>query len=129
MLEDHQRATQIPNDPGVAWHHFLVGRFIGLLADRKTALALTIQTVEQRSEIHAVLVGLIELSVGRALPVVTEFTGELNLESREISVHQSSSDRHYSGHFSENGRVIILRGNGQSKPIYLVHEDTLSQFL
>lgn len=131
MLESHQRAALFPNDPGVQWHHFLGGRFIGPSprTAKNTSLALVAQTIDQQSPIHATLRGLIELSSGGSLPIVTEFVGELNLETREISIHQPRPDMHYTGRFSENGRVLVLRANEESKSAHLVHEETLAKFV
>jgi hypothetical protein len=131
MLEPHQRAALISNEPGVHWHHFLTARFLGLLphARKNTSLAITVQIIEQQSPIHVVLRGLIELSYEKALPVVSEFHAERNLETREISIHQSQPDKHLSGQFSENGRLLVVREIGQSKPIHLVHEETLAELV
>jgi hypothetical protein len=131
MLEPHQRAALIPIEPGVHWHHFLDGRFTGPAPHiaKNTSLAVTVQTIEQPSQTNAVLRGLVELLAGSSLPVVSEFVAELNLETREISIRQSRPDRRYLGQFSENGRLLVLRENGQPKPIYLVHEETLATLL
>ena len=119
MLEPHQRAALVPNAPEVRWLQFLRWRFLG------ASLGLAIQAAEQQNPEHAELRGLLEHSNDGSLPVVSEFTGTLNIESREITVHETRPERHYSGQFSENGRVLTLRRAGQPKPIYLVHEETL----
>lgn len=131
MLEPHQRAALFPNEPGVQWHHFLVGRFIGPSprAGKNTSLAVVTHTIEQQSSIHATLRGLLEVSSGDSLPIVSEFVGELNLETREISIHQAQSDTHYTGRFSDNGRVLVLGETGGSKSAHLVHEETLAKFV
>lgn len=119
MLEPRQRAALTPNSPAVMWHQFLGSRFLG------QSLGVTIRVVEQQSHEHADLRGILEHFHGGALPIVSEFTGALNIESREITVHETHRERDYSGQFSENGRVLTLRQPGQPKPIYLVHEETL----
>jgi hypothetical protein len=100
-LEPNQRAALIPNEPGVHWHHFLGGRFIGPAPHiaKNTSLAITVQIIEQQSQTNAVLRGLVELYAGSSLPVVSEFVAELNLETREISIRQSRPDRRYVGQF------------------------------
>ncbi len=119
MLEPHQRAARIPNAPEVRWHQFLSGRFLG------PTLGLAIQAAEQQTAEHAELRGILEYANDGSLPVVLEFTGALNIETREITVHETRPEWHYSGQFSENGRVLTLRRDGQAKLIYLVHEETL----
>jgi hypothetical protein len=128
MLEPHQRAALIPIEPGVQWHHFLSSRFTEGQSGNTPSLAVIFQAIEQHSPVHATLRGLLELSVGSSLPVVTEFRGELNLEAREISI-QAQPGRQYSGQFSGNGRVLVLRENGQTKSSHLVHAATLSELV
>jgi hypothetical protein len=131
MLEPHQRAALIPNEPGVHWHQFLGERFIGPAPHiaKNMSFAIAVQAIEQQSQTIAVLRGLVELFAGSSLPVVAEFVAEVNLETREISIRQSHPDRRYLGQFSENGRVLVLRENDQPKPIHLVHEETLSELV
>jgi hypothetical protein len=129
MLEPHQRAALIPNEPHVHWHSFLRGRFIGSLPERNKTLAIALQAVEQQSPVHAAMRGWVELSSGGALPVVSEFAGVLSLETREVSLRQTQPDKEYTGQISENGRVMVLRVSGQAKPIHLVHEETLAELL
>jgi hypothetical protein len=131
MLEPHKRATLIPNEPGVSWHHFLRGRFLGPFpqAGRDASLAILVQSIQQQSQEHAEIRGFTEQASGSSLPVVSEFVGVLNVESREISIHQIQPEKIFSGQISENGRVIVLRQSGDSKPVNLVHEETLAQFL
>jgi hypothetical protein len=88
-----------------------------------------VQTIEQQSQEHAEIRGILEQSSGSSLPVVSEFVGVLNLESLEISIQQTQPEKIYSGQISENGRVITLWQTGQSKPIHLVHDETLVQFV
>lgn len=131
MLEPHQRAALIPNDPGVSWHHFLRSRFASAppAVAGRTSLAVVVQSLEQRSPFHAEWRGLVELASGSSLPVVSEFHGELNLETREFSLQQSQPERHYSGQISENGRVMVLQQSGQSKAVHLVHDETLAELV
>jgi hypothetical protein len=131
MLEPHQRAALIPNEAGQIWHHFLKGRFIGKFprAGRDMSLAIMVQSIGQQDQIHASLHGLVELYSGESLPVVAEFRGELNLETREMALQQLQPDRHYTGQISENGRVIVIRETGEAKPVNLVHEETLGQLM
>jgi hypothetical protein len=131
MIEPHQRAALIPNDPGVSWTHFLTARFVGPLpqAGREVAMAIVSQAIMQQSQGHANLRGLVEVSSRSSLPVVFEFVGALNLETREITIHQTQPDKIYGGQISENGRVMTLREAGHSKPIHLVHEETLAQLV
>jgi hypothetical protein len=131
MFEPHQRAALMPNQPGVSWHHFLSGRFVGSLpqAGRDASLGIMVQSIEQQSQEHADIRGFLERSSGSSLPVVSEFVGVLNLESREISIHQAQPEKIYGGQISENGRVMVLRESGHSKAIHLVHEETLARFL
>ena len=131
MIEPHQRAALIPNDPGVSWAHLLRARFVGPFAQAGSgaSLAIVVQAVAQRSQEHADLRGLVEVSSRSSLPVVFEFVGAVNLETREISIRQAQPDRIYGGHISENGRVMTLREAGHSKPIHLVHEETLARLV
>lgn len=131
MLEPHQRAALIANEPGVSWNHFLRGRFLGPLphAGKDASLGVVMQTIEQQSQEHAEIRGFTEQSSGSSLPVVTEFAGVLNVETREISIHQAHAQMNFSGQISANGRVMVLRQAGQSKPLHLVHEGTLAQLL
>jgi hypothetical protein len=93
------------------------------------SLAVSIQSLVQKSQGHAELKGLIELSSGGSLPVVFVFDGVLNLETREISIQQTHPEKHWDGLLSENGRVMTLHEAGQAKPIHLVHELTLDQLV
>lgn len=131
MIEPHQRAALIPNDPGVSWPHFLSARFVGPLprSGRAATLAIVVQTIVQQSPEHASLRGLVEISSRSSLPVVFEFVGALNLETREISIRQAQPEKIYGGRISENGRVMTLCEAGHSKPIPLVHEETLAQLV
>ena len=136
MLEDHERAARMPNETNVTWHHFVSSRFIGQ-ASRKaggTSLAIDIQSVALVSYLDAELRGLLEYSTTSALPVVFEFTGTLNLETRDVFInnaHEGDPERSYAGSFSENGRVLTLRslapGEPPSKPLQLIHEGTLQE--
>lgn len=119
----------IPNDPGVSWLHFLTGRFVGTSARSGASLAIVVQAFGQQDLGNAGLRGLVEVSSRSSLPVVFEFTGALNLETREITIHQTQPDKIYSGQISENGRVMTLRESGHAKPIHLVHEETLAQLV
>jgi len=123
MIEPHQRAALIPNSRGVLWHTFLRERFLG------TSFGILIQSIEQQTQEHADLHGLVEHSFGRSLPVVSDFSGALNIETREITIHETQHDRHYAGQFSENGRVLTLRQQGEAKPLHLVHDETLRDLL
>ena len=131
MIEPHQRAALIPNDPGASWTQFLRARFVGPLsqAGRDASLAIVVQTIVQQSQEHAHLRGLVEVSSRSSLPVVFEFAGLLNLQTREVSIHQTQPDKIYDGQLSENGRVMTLREAGRSKPMHLVHEETLAQLV
>ena len=124
MLQPHQRAAQIPNEPGVSWLAFLGGRF----AAADGTFAVLVQRMAQRGHTSD-LEGLIELSAGGSLPVVYPFTGALNLEFREISLQQTHPEKRWAGQLSENGRVMTLHEVGQAKPLHLVHETTLEQLL
>ena len=125
MIQPHQRAALIPNEPGVSWLSFLGARFV----EASGELAVAVQNMEQKSQGHFELTGLIELSSGGSLPVVYPFTGVLNLETREISIQQTQPAKHWSGPLSENGRVMTLLEVGQAKPVHLVHEPTLEQLV
>jgi hypothetical protein len=129
MLEPHKRAALIPNNPGVAWHEFLSDRFIESSPFAGKRLAIVVHTIQQQSYEHAELRGLLEISSGSSLPVVSGFAGSLNLESREILLQQVNPDRHFTGQISENGRVITLREKEQSKPMHLIHEGTFAQLV
>jgi len=128
MLEPHQRAAVIPNDPGVNWHSFIKSRFVDASGE-DPSLAIVVLNVAQQDQTLANLRGLVELSLGGSLPVVSEFAGVVNLESREISIHQTQPQGIYAGQLSGNGRVMVLREAGQSTPIHLVHEQTLAQLV
>ena len=121
----------IPSEPGVPWHSFLKSRFVESLhpTGKSASLAIVVQTIQQQSQILADIQGLVELSSGSSLPVVSDFVGQLNLESRELSIHQAHPQKVWIGEISENGRVMALREVGQSKPIHLVHEQTLAQLV
>ena len=131
MIEPHQRATLIPNDPGVSWLHVLSARFVGpfLQAGKDASLAIVVQTITPQSLAHAHLRGIVEVSSRSSLPVVFEFAGVVNMETREISIHQTQPDKIYGGQVSENGRVMTLRETGHSKPMHLVHEETLERLI
>ena len=131
MLEPYQRAALIPNEPGMSWHHFMRGRFVDseIPAAKDASLALVIQMMEQQGQTLAHIRGLVERSLGLSLQVVAEFVGQINLESRDISIHQRQPEKAYTGQISENGRVIVLYEAGEAKPIHLVHEETLAQLV
>ena len=131
MLELHTRAALTPSQPRVSWHSFIKSRFIDTLHHGKgdQSLAVVVQSIQQQSQTVAEIRGLMELSLGSSLPVVSEFVGVLNLENREISIRQTQPERNYAGQVSENGRVIVLREAGQSRPIHLIHEETLTQLV
>jgi hypothetical protein len=132
MLEPHQRAQWLTNNPGVTWQHFVRSRFIGPSPERRGAtLGVVVQNATQESEIHAELRGLLELSTSQSLPIVHEFVASIDLVTRDLSI-EGSNGSFYSGQFSENGRVLTLRtqlpGGGTSRPFHLVHEATLAHF-
>jgi hypothetical protein len=131
MLENHQRAALIPNEPNLMWHHFLRSRFV---SQQAPGLALVVLGVVQQSGSHAELAGLVEYGSGATLPVVVDFAGTLDLDTREFSIRESQPERDaksYVGRFSENGRVIVLRSavpdGRMSKPFHLVHDETLAE--
>ena len=124
MLQPHQRAAMMPNEPKVHWHQFLVSRY----RSSDESLALVIQNVAQQSPHHADLKGQIEVSPAGSLPVIFEFAGVLNLETREVSVQQTQPAIIWTGQISANGRVVALRKAGGGKVIHLVHEETLAEF-
>jgi hypothetical protein len=113
------------------WHSFLTSRFVESLQSKgkSVSLAIVVRTIQQQSQILANIHGLIELSSGLSLPVISDFVGQLNLESRELSIHQAHPQIAWNGQISENGRVMLLREAGPSKPIHLVHEQTLAQLV
>lgn len=131
MLEDHQRAAMIANEPNVSWHHFVRSRFEARREHRKkgTSVAVEIERVELPSPVHADLTGIMEHASGGSLPVVVRFTGTLYLEARDVLIepeqNRGASER-YSGRFSENGRVLTLQlhspGGAGPKQLHLVHE-------
>jgi hypothetical protein len=135
MLELHQRAAWMANEPTVAWHHFLRSRFAGRLPAREggAEMAVVVQTVVQQSPTHAELRGCMEYGPSFS-PVVFDFVASLDLETRELVVREPhpnpQPERTYSGQFSENGRVMTLHaalpGGRTSKPIHLIHEATLA---
>lgn len=136
MLEDHERAARMPNEGNVTWHHFVRSRFAGQVSRKGggTFLAIDVQSVALVSYLDAELRGLLEYSTASALPVVFEFTGTLNLETRDVfidSAHEGQPERRYAGSFSENGRVLTLRScapdEPPSKPLHLVHEGTAQE--
>ena len=131
MLQPHQRAALIPADLGVPSHSFLKSRFVESLqpTGKSPFLAIVVQAIQLQSQILADIQGLVELSSGSSLPVVSDFVGQLNLESRELSIRQSQPGKIFSGDLSENGRVMVLRQAGQAKQIHLVHEQTLAQLV
>jgi hypothetical protein len=113
----------------VSWHQFLASRFVGRLPNlgRETSLGISVRAIQQQGPEHAEIHGFLEQSSGSSLPVVSEFVGVLNLETREITIDHPHLEATYHGRISENGRVMILRQGAQSKPIYLVHEETLAE--
>lgn len=157
MLDIHQRAAWIENEPHIEWHHFLRSRFAGGLPGRGGAeLVVAVQTVVQQSEIQAELRGSMEYFPERgALPVVFDFVGSVQLDNREVILRemhshgqavqlrapalqaqeQAHDGRIYAGQISENGRVMTLQAvaadgrTAQSKPFHLIHEDTLAELL
>jgi hypothetical protein len=113
-----------------------LSRFTGQAPGAKSdaSLALVVQMVSQQSATHAELSGLMEYGHGSSLPVVFECTGTVDLETRDLSIHEANQgERSYVGRFSENGRVIslssLLATGRKSKPFHLVHEDTLAQLV
>ncbi len=134
MLETHQRAAWLTNEPDVVWHHFLRARFVGQLPAREggAGFAVVVQTIAQQSESHAELRGSVEYFSDPSLPVVFEFVGVLQIETRELSIQeaQPNQPRNYAGQFSENGRVLTLRPRDAEqragKPFHLIHEETLA---
>jgi hypothetical protein len=134
MLETHQRAAWLTNEPNVAWHHFLRSRFVGRLPARDggAGFAVIVQAIEQQSAAHAELRGCVEYFSDPSLPVVFEFMGILQIETREFSIQkaQPNQPRNYSGQFSENGRVLTLRARDAAhrdgNPFHLIHEETLA---
>ncbi len=121
------------NEPNASWHHFVRSRFEARLLRRRDSIsvAIDIQRVELGSAVHADLAGVMEHSSGSSLPVVTPFTGTLDLESRELLMEQeqrTGDASRYAGRFSENGRVLTLRAQGGAGfgpgEIHLIHEAT-----
>jgi len=131
MLEPHSRAALIPSEPGIPWYSFLQSRFVQYPppAAKIPAVAVVVQTIQQSSQILADIQGLVELSLGSSLPVVSAFVGQLNLESREFLIRQAHPEKSWSGQLSENGRVMVLREAGRAKPMHLIHEQTLAQLV
>ncbi len=136
MLELHQRAAWIVNEPNVEWHHLLRSRFVGQLPAREggTGIAVVVQSIVQQSEAQAELRGCMEYFSGRSLPVVFDFVGSLQIETRELVIREprpNLPERTYSGQLSENGRVMTLHAHlpegRTSKPIHLIHDDTLAE--
>lgn len=135
MLEDHQRAARMSNEGNATWHSFVRSRFVGRRSDRSgtTSVTIDIQSASLESSSHAELQGLLEYSADTALPVVFEFIGTLDLETREVLIdnHENSPERRYSGRFSENGRVLELTlqapGKAQAKQLHLIHEPTIGE--
>lgn len=125
MLQPHQRAALIPNDPGVSWPQFLGARFV----QSSGSFGVVVQSIVQKSQAYCELKGLIEISSSDSLPVIFTFDGVLNLETREISVHQAHPEKFWSGQISTNGRVMMLRQADQATPIHLVHEQTLEELI
>lgn len=125
MLQPHHRAALIPNDAGVSWPQFLSARFV----QSNGSFAIVVQSIVQRSRAHCELKGLVEISSNGSLPVIFIFDGVLNLESREISIHQAQPEKAWEGQISENGRVMMLREVGSAKAIHLIHEQTLEQLI
>jgi hypothetical protein len=131
MLEPHQRAALLPNGPGLSWHHFLAGRFVGTPGrpGGAASFACVVGNIQAQEPGIAEIRGWIEQSSGPALPIVSEFVGVLNLETREISFQLAQPATAYNGQISENGRVMVLRQTGQARPLYLVHEETLAELI
>ena len=136
MLQIHGRAALIPIEPSAHWYRFLLSRFIGTSpgGTNDASLALVVQSVSQQSATHAGLSGLMEYGSGVSLPVVFECSGTVDLETREIAIHESNQGKNsYTGSFSENGRVITLcsvsSAGQKSKPLHLIHEKTLTKLL
>jgi hypothetical protein len=125
MFQPHQRAALIPNGPGVKWPQWLGAPFV----QPGGSFAVVVQGLVQRGQEHLDLKGLIEISSGASLPVIFPFDGVLNLETREISIHQAQPEKSWSGQISANGRVMTLQEAGQAKPIHLVHEQTLDELI
>jgi hypothetical protein len=126
MLEDHQRAALMPNTANLTWAHFVRARFVA--EDRKTAFAVEILEVALQSPIDATVKGMLEQGARGSLPVVYEFLGTLDLESRELTIRDQADAQSYAGRFSENGRVLTLElttgGRGTGRPMHLIHEGT-----
>ncbi len=138
MLEDYERAAMIPIDSDAPWHRFVRARFSGWLGNGRDSrrFAVEVHGAAQQSGAHADLSGLLEYGGGAALPVIYEFTGTLDLETREVRFGDAgagAADRSYTGRFSENGRVLTLQSNGaggqQGKPVHLIHEGTRRDLL
>lgn len=136
MLEDHERAAMMINEGNVTWHQFVQARFVNRQSNRKghTSLSIDVQTVSQESHSHAALRGLLEYSTDSSLPIVFEFIGALDLDTRDVRIddgHGNNPERSYEGRLSENGRVLTLRsrmpGKTQAKPLHLVHEGTVQE--
>lgn len=134
MLELHQRAAFLPNDPPLTWLHFVRARFLGELRERGRAatVALTFHSAVQQGETLAEVRGVLEFSADGALPVIYECTGTLNLATRELSFEDTKAWS-YTGHFSGNGRVISLErrsaDGARSKPFHLIEAATLAELL
>jgi len=158
MLDIHQRAAWIENEPHIEWHHFLRSRFAGRMPGRGSGseLVVAVQTIVQQSEIQAELRGSMEYFPERgALPIVFDFVGSVQLDSREVILRemhshgqavqlrapalqaqdQAQDGRIYAGQISENGRVMSLQAvaadgrTPKSKPFHLIHEETLAELL
>jgi hypothetical protein len=152
MLDTYQRAAWIENEPHVAWYDFLVSRFAGHLPGRGGGqeLVVAVQTAAQRTELQAEMRGTLEYYLERgALPVVFDFVGSLQLDTREVILRELPANtlavqlqapapselegRFYAGQISENGRVMSLQAvaadgrTAKSKPFHLIHEGTLSE--
>lgn len=136
MLEDHKRAAMMPNEADVTWVRFVRSRFVGGQGRGAASLTVDILAATQQSGSHAALAGLLEYATDASLPVVFEFVGTLDLETREVLLDDPCGDlseRSYSGRLSENGRVLTLRsrypGKAHGKPLHLIHEDTRRDLL
>jgi hypothetical protein len=122
MLQAHSRAAYVSNEPHVQWYHFLLSRFVESL--HHSTFDVYVKSATQQDEEHVEIRGIVERCFQSALPVVYDFVGSVNLATRELAVTEARQ-LHYTGQFSENGRVMTLRKDGTSKALHLVHEQTL----
>lgn len=123
MIEPHTRAAYVQNQPTEQWYHFLVARFVGSLK-RAGWFAVLVRGAVQRGPAEAEISGILEQADQTSLPVVLDFVGSVNLETREVVISDSNEGR-YRGQFSANGRVMTLRKDGTGQELRLVHEETL----